>query len=169
MAPEAYFMYYLCNTITAIKVSAEADMEYRFYGWETADPAPVTDEYPGIKSPRDLYDVLSDIWCEYTCAPRMRKGWSKENRTLGQCSVTAFLVQDVFGGEVYGIPLKEGGYHCFNVADGHLFDLTSAQFKEKLDYNDCVLQKREVHFAKQEKYERYLYLKKEFETKMADE
>jgi hypothetical protein len=106
---------------------------------------------------------------ERAMLPRMRKDWSKENRTLGQCSVTAFLVQDVFGGEVYGIPLKEGGYHCFNVVDGHLFDLTSAQFKEKLDYNDCVLQKREVHFAKQEKYERYLYLKKEFEMKMSDE
>ena len=139
-------------------------MKYDYHGSEDTGLRIDNPLYPKIHSPQEMYEALSEIWCEYTCAPRMRKDWSKENRTLGQCSVTAFLVQDVFGGEVYGIPLKEGGYHCFNVADGHLFDLTSAQFKEKLDYNDCVLQKREVHFAKQEKYERYLYLKKEFET-----
>ena len=133
-------------------------MKYDYHGSEDTGLRINNPLYPKIQSPQEMYET-----------PRMRKDWSKENRTLGQCSVTAFLVQDVFGGEVYGIPLKEGGYHCFNVADGHLFDLTSAQFKEKLDYNDCVLQKREVHFAKQEKYERYLYLKKEFETKMADE
>jgi hypothetical protein len=144
-------------------------MKYDYHGSEDTGLRIDNPLYPKIHSPQEMYEALSEIWCEYTCAPRMRKDWSKENRTLGQCSVTAFLVQDVFGGEVYGIPLKEGGYHCFNVADGHLFDLTSAQFKEKLDYNDCVLQKREVHFAKQEKYERYLYLKKEFEMKMADE
>ena len=144
-------------------------MKYDYHGSEDTGLRIDNPLYPKIHSPQEMYETLSEIWCEYTCAPRMRKDWSKENRTLGQCSVTAFLVQDVFGGEVYGIPLKEGGYHCFNVADGHLFDLTSAQFKEKLDYNDCVLQKREVHFAKQEKYERYLYLKKEFEMKMADE
>jgi hypothetical protein len=144
-------------------------MKYDYHGSEDTGLRIDNPLYPKIHSPQEMYEALSEIWCEYTCAPRMRKDWSKENRTLGQCSVTAFLVQDVFGGEVYGIPLKEGGYHCFNVADDHLFDLTSAQFKEKLDYNDCVLQKREVHFAKQEKYERYLYLKKEFEMKMADE
>lgn len=144
-------------------------MKYDYHGSEDTGLRIDNPLYPKIHSPQEMYESLSEIWCEFTCAPRMRKDWSKENRTLGQCSVTAFLVQDVFGGEVYGIPLKEGGYHCFNVADGHLFDLTSAQFKEKLDYNDCVLQKREVHFAKQEKYERYLYLKKEFEMKMSDE
>jgi len=144
-------------------------MKYDYHGSEDTGLRIDNPLYPKIHSPQEMYETLSEIWCEYTCAPRMREDWSKENKTLGQCSVTAFLVQDVFGGEVYGIPLKEGGYHCFNVADGHLFDLTSAQFKEKLDYNDCVLQKREVHFAKQEKYERYLYLKKEFEMKMADE
>lgn len=144
-------------------------MKYDYHGSEDTGLRIDNPLYPKIHSPQEMYESLSEIWCEFTCAPRMRKDWSKENRTLGQCSVTAFLVQDVFGGEVYGIPLKEGGYHCFNVADGHLFDLTSAQFKEKLDYNDCVLQKREVHFAKQEKYKRYLYLKKEFEMKMSDE
>lgn len=138
--------------------------------------------YPGIETPLDLYDALSRIWCADTCAPRMRADWTPENKTLGQCSVTAFLAQDIFGGEVRGIPLESGGVHCYNVVDGIIFDLTSEQFGEKakeLDYGDDPqqgvlrpggqqaprqnpLQDRESpqHFGKAEKRERYEYLKR---------
>ncbi len=134
-------------------------MSYRFYGNETPDVKPISKEYRGIKNQRDLYDALSHIWCEYSCAPRMRKDWSKENMTLGQCSITSFLVQDIFGGEVYGVPLKEGGYHCYNVVNGIRFDLTSEQFgDEKLVYDDKHPQSREEHFSSKEKYLRYKYL-----------
>ena len=140
-------------------------MEHSFFGWETADSAPVTDEYPGINSPRDLYDALSDIWCEYTCAPRLSDGWSKENKTLGQCSVTAFLVQDIFGGNVYGIPREGGTFHCYNVVGDRVFDLTSEQFgDEELDYTDNPEQFREVHFAGEEKKQRYEYLRRELKA-----
>ena len=41
-----------------------------------------------------------------------------------------------------------------------IFDLTSEQFGgEVLDYDDAPLQDRSVHFAKEEKYERYKYLR----------
>ena len=75
----------------------------------------VAAEYPGIKTPLDLYNELLKIWCADTCAPRMREQWSPENPTLGQCSITAFLVQDLFGGEVYGTLRSGGNYHCYNV------------------------------------------------------
>ena len=128
---------------------------YRFYGWETAD---VTDAQG--RTPRDIYDLLSNIWCEYTCAPRMRKDWSEANRTLGQCSITAFLAQDLFGGKVYGVHLEDGNYHCFNVVGDCVFDLTSEQFGDTvLNYENCPEQFREVHFAKEEKRQRYEYLR----------
>lgn len=134
--------------------------EYHFYGWKQADAVPVIADYPGIRDPRDLYDALSEVWSADTCAPRMRKDWTESNKTLGQCSVTAFLVQDIFGGKVYGIPLPDGGFHCYNVADGCLFDLTSEQFgKEKLNYDHNPEQFREVHFQKEEKRLRYEDLK----------
>lgn len=116
-------------------------------------------------TPRAYYDILSDIWCEYTCAPRMRKDWSSANKTLGQCSITAFLMQDVYGGKVMGIPLPVGGVHCFNDVDGCVFDLTSEQFGDaKLDYENVTAQFREVHFAeKPEKKERYEFLKMKLE------
>lgn len=134
-------------------------MKYKFYGSKTPDVKPINNDYPLIKNQRDLYDALSHVWCEHTCAPRMRKDWSKENMTLGQCSITSFLVQDIFGGEVYGVPLKEGGYHCYNVINGIKFDLTSEQFgDEKLLYEEKYPQSREEHFASEEKYLRYKYL-----------
>ena len=144
-------------------------MEYKFYGWEVADVKPVDGKYQKIDNPRKLYDLLSEIWCEYTCAPRMRENWSKENNTLGQCSITAFLAQDIFGGEVYGILRSGGNYHCYNVIGDCVFDLTSEQFgDERLIYNDNPVQLREVHFAKEEKKLRYEYLKEKLNRKLAE-
>ena len=131
---------------------------YRFYGWQTAD----IKEKHGL-TPRDCYDLLSEIWCAGTCAPRMRENWTPENKTLGQCSITAFLLQDLYGGRVYGVPLSDGNFHCFNVVDGCAFDLTSEQFGDTaLDYADCPEQFRETHFAKEEKRLRYEDLKARF-------
>ena len=71
--------------------------DYRFYGWNSAE----IQDRNGLH-PADYYDILSAIWCAETCAPRLRKNWSTGNKTMGQCSVTAFLMQDFFGGKVYG-------------------------------------------------------------------
>jgi nitroimidazol reductase NimA-like FMN-containing flavoprotein (pyridoxamine 5'-phosphate oxidase superfamily) len=137
-------------------------MKYNYFGWEDCSVHALGGEYRGIETPQDLYDALSFIWCADTCAPRMRENWSCENRTLGQCSITAFLAQDIFGGKVYGILRDGGNYHCYNVVGGAVFDLTSEQFgEEKLCYEGNPEQAREVHFAKAEKFERYNYLKSE--------
>lgn len=129
--------------------------KYRFYGWETAD----IKDADGL-TPKDYYDLLSKIWCADTCAPRMRDEWSPQNPTLGQCSITAFLMQDIFGGKVYGILRPGGNYHCFNDVGGCVFDLTSEQFGDEiLNYDNCPEQFREVHFAKVEKRQRYEYLR----------
>ncbi len=138
--------------------------EYKFYGHETAGaPRPLESSLAWLKSPLDLYDALSDgLWRKETCAPRMQYEWTPENKTLGQCSITAFIVQDLFGGEVYGILRPGGNYHCYNVIGDARFDLTSEQFGEEakdLVYDDKHLQSREVHFAKEEKKARYEYLK----------
>ena len=59
-------------------------MKYGFYGHEKADVTAVNDLYPGIRTPKDL---------RAEDAGRVEP----ENRTLGQCSIMAFLVQDIFG------------------------------------------------------------------------
>lgn len=99
-------------------------MTYKFYGNENAgDVVAINNEY-GVNTAIDLYDKLLNIWSIDTCAPRLRPEWSKDNPTLGQCSITAFLAQDIFGGEVYGV--KTGsGIHCYNVVNGIRFDETT--------------------------------------------
>ncbi len=141
---------------------------YKFYGWEDADKvSPKTQGYENIKDLKFMYDIMTEVWCRETCAPRMREEWSKENMTLGQCSITAFLIQDIFGGEVFGTELEDGNYHCYNVIDGITFDLTSEQFGDTvLSYENNPPQLREVHFGKEEKHERYLYLKAELAKKL---
>ena len=121
----------------------------RFYGEESAAP-----------EIRALYDELWPLWRIDTCAPRLRPDWTPENRTLGQCSITAFLVQDLLGGKVCGVPLPDGSVHCFNEALGCVFDLTSAQFGDAaLDYENRPEQSRERHFADPGKLARYELLK----------
>ncbi len=136
---------------------------YSFYGWQTADVPAVNPDYPKIHTPRDLYDVLLGVWSRQTCAERMRKDWTEENPTLGQCSITAFLAQDIFGGKVCGILNEDGSYHCYNVVKDRCFDLTSEQFGEKakdLVYENNPEQDRSVHFAMDDKQQRYELLKK---------
>lgn len=128
---------------------------YRFYGWEGAE----IKDARGL-TPRDYYDLLSLVWCRETCASRMRAEWSEDNKTWGQCTITAFLIQDIYGGKVYGVPLPDGNYHCFNAVGDCVFDLTSEQFPEPLDYGNCPEQKRENHLAKEEKRLRYEELKR---------
>ena len=141
---------------------------YNFYGWKTALLPCIDKTLTKIKTPQDLYDALSTIWCAETCAPRMRQDWSESNKTLGQCSITAFLAQDIFGGEVYGILRPGGNYHCYNVIDGIKFDLTSEQFgDEVLCYDDNPIQERAVHFSKEEKKLRYEYLKEKLFEKFS--
>ena len=138
---------------------------YRFYGWETAT---VRDKN-GL-TPRDYYDLLLDVWSLETCAPRLRVDWSTDNPTLGQCSITSFLIQDLFGGKVYGVPLEDGSVHCFNTVGDCTFDLTSEQFGDvKLDYANRPEQFRADHFANEDKRMRYELLKARLLERMKTE
>ena len=112
----------------------DGNRKYSFYGWETADVRAESPAFSFAGTPRDP--------------------------TWGQCSVTSFLVQDIFGGKVYGVPLPEGGVHCYNDVNGCVFDLTSGQFGDtKLCYEGNAEQSREKHFSDPDKYARYCLLK----------
>ena len=140
-------------------------MKGQFYGRDTADVSPVAEKYQSIRDPRMLYDLLLTVWCADTCAPRMRAEWSPDNPTWGQCSITAFLAQDIFGGQVFGVPLEDGNVHCFNRVGDCEFDLTSEQFGNvTLDYANATEQFREIHFAKTEKKLRYESLKAQLKS-----
>ena len=157
---------YGASFLTTLKDEKGADTRiyrmdtYGYYGWQQADVKARIRDYPGIETPDDLYNALWHVWSRETCTARMRAEWSEENRTLGQCTITAFLAQDIFGGQVYGVPLGDGNYHCFNAAGGRVFDLTSEQFGDRqLEYSLRWEQLRHDHFRKPGKRERYELLR----------
>ncbi|MCF0115807.1 MAG: hypothetical protein HUJ56_10670 [Erysipelotrichaceae bacterium] len=135
-----------------------------FYGYEvTGNIRPISKEYKGINSPNELYDVLMKIFSRDTCTTRLRHIWSKDNPTCGQCSITALLVQDIFGGKVYEMDSPGGSIHSFNEVNGIVFDLTSEQFGDKvseLDYSLVSIQDRNMRLKNKEKLERYELLKR---------
>jgi hypothetical protein len=134
--------------------------EIRFYISKNVNIFPINKDFYFIKDIFHFYDLIKDLWSRETCAPRLKESWDKSNPSLGQCSITSFLLQDIFGGEVYGIKQENGNYHCYNVIKDIIVDITSEQFKQKnLDYSQGKLQSKYTHFLKEEKYQRYLSLK----------
>lgn len=53
--------------------------------------------------------------------------WSKENPANGQCNVTAAVIHDLFGGEVWRTRYPDI-WHYYNAFDGKRVDLTDSQF-----------------------------------------
>ena len=122
--------------------------------------------YKGIDNLWQLYEALEKAWDRGTCTSRLRDKWSEDNKTCGQCAITAFLVQDLCGGCIHELPLVGGGVHCYNVIDGVVVDLASEQFGEKakdLDYTDNPIQDRAFRMQEPEKQDRYIRLKANLE------
>lgn len=73
---------------------------------------------------------LSKAWSSDTSSK-----WSVERQALGQCSVSALVVQDVFGGELLKTRVGDD-WHFYNRIDGERFDLTAEQFEGAVSYDD---------------------------------
>ena len=138
-----------------------ANSKYNYYGAKH-QIAVKNHLYKGVENIHQLYDALTHSWTRETCTSRLRHKWSDKDYTCGQCAITAFIVQDIFGGNIYEVPLENGGVHCFNIIDGLSVDLASEQFGDKvkdLDYAHATLQDRESRMQEPEKAERYEKLK----------
>ncbi len=97
----------------------------------TKDITKITKDYNGINTTDDLFNMLINVWCRETAYPTCQEDYDLyDDPTLGQCAITATLVHDMFGGEIYKIHLEGGGTHYFNRINGHYIDLTSDQFTQ---------------------------------------
>lgn len=68
---------------------------------------------------------LVRAWCKETS---VNEQWTPDNPALGQCAVTALVIQDYFGGNLARV-INEDVSHYFNVLhDGSWLDLTRSQF-----------------------------------------
>lgn len=89
----------------------------------------ISNEYMMINSIDELFEQLLSVWCKDTAYPICQKDYIQDNDpTYGQCAITAMLVYDIFGGEIYKIRVEGGSTHYFNKINGNYIDLTRDQF-----------------------------------------
>lgn len=88
------------------------------------------------------FDTIKECWNEQTCYPSLADQWSKDNPSLGQCAVTALLVQDLVGGQIY---CDKSKHHYYNHEPAYrgLIDLTEDQFDTPVKHDYCNETSRE--------------------------
>lgn len=111
---------------------------------------------------KELERLLRKAWSRETCYPKVQNEWSPENPSRGQCKVTALIVQDYFGGDIW---YSETLNHFWNVLpDGAVLDLTKEQFGEEYDISDGVnsgilITDRSTETLDEDIFDRYTILK----------
>lgn len=82
-------------------------------------------------TPDALARMLPECW---SAASSTR--WRAENPAAGQCSVTALLVHELFGGEI--LKTRVGAdWHFYNFLGGTRRDFTESQFAVPITYDDA--------------------------------
>lgn len=96
----------------------------------------VADSEP-IQTLQDLYEIIRDCWCKETAYPTCQEDWAdvEEDPSYGQCAVTAMVVQDLFGGEIYRMQFETGATHYYNKIDGCFIDMGAEHYA----YEGCPL------------------------------
>ena len=82
----------------------------------------------------EVRQILEKSWSKETCSLGLKDNWTKDNKALGQCAVTALVVNDFLGGKIMRC-MCESGSHYYNLINGEVVDLTDSQFKEIPDYS----------------------------------
>jgi hypothetical protein len=73
-----------------------------------------------------LERIINESWDKNTCYPPLSDEWNAQNPALGQCAVTALVVQDYLGGELL---YCRHNYHYWNrLPDKEEIDFTKEQF-----------------------------------------
>lgn len=81
-----------------------------------------------------LLSALEKSWIKETAYKTDQENWSVDRKETGQCTVTAILVYDYFGGQIIrGYSKKYNLYHYWNVINGQKYDLTFNQFNGEKD------------------------------------
>ena len=117
---------------------------------------------------RELKQLLMQSWNFETCSPGLRDKWSEENPSLGQCAITALIVNDFFGGKIMRC-MASSGSHYYNIVDDELVDLTVEQFLEEIpDYENGEERTREYLLSNEDTKNRYLILNKNLQKTIGD-
>ena len=81
---------------------------------------------------------LTGAWSAQTA-----RGWREDDPARGQCSVTALVAQDLFGGEI--LKTRVGAaWHFYNRIEGVRHDFTASQFAAPVAYDDVAATRAET-------------------------
>lgn len=98
-------------------------------------------------------DILNRSWSINSSSK-----WIKNNPAKGQCGVTALVVNDILGGEIYKTLTSEG-WHYYNKINNSYYDLTASQFSAKIKYSNTLSNREEAFTDTNEKQYNYLIQK----------
>jgi hypothetical protein len=73
-----------------------------------------------------LERIIKKSWDKDTCYPPLAYEWNAQNPALGQCAVTALVVQDYLGGEL--LYCKHNHHYWNRLLDKNEIDFTKEQF-----------------------------------------
>ncbi len=117
----------------------------------------------------ELKELLSKSWTKETCSPGLRNEWNETNPSLGQCAITALIINDFFGGKIMRC-MASSGSHYYNLIDDELVDLTVEQFLGEIpDYDNGEERTREYLLSNEDTKSRYLLLKNNLQKNIDEE
>lgn len=88
----------------------------------------------------DIKWCLERSWC---AASSSSSDWTPENPSLGQCAVTAMIVQDLLGGELLRCMVGDVSHYWNLLPDGIELDFTRQQFESFPDHPEVEKRSRE--------------------------
>ena len=107
---------------------------------------------------KTLKKLLKQSWTTETCVLGSRKEWNSDNPSLGQCAITALVVNDYFGGKIMRV-MTNSGSHYYNLIDNKVIDLTVEQFNGEIpEYQKGEERTREYLLSNEDTKKRYLAL-----------
>ncbi|MED1598692.1 MULTISPECIES: YunG family protein [Bacillus] len=92
--------------------------------------------------------------------------WTLNNPAMGQCGVTALVINDLYGGEILKTELEEG-WHFYNEINEKRYDFTESQFPSSIEYMDVPSNREEAFADTNDK--QYNYLKQRVNEKITNE
>ena len=116
-----------------------------------------------------LKQLLIQSWDLETCSPGLRDKWNEGNPSLGQCAITALIVNDFFGGKIMRC-MASSGSHYYNIIDDELVDLTVEQFLGEIpQYENGEERTREYLLSNEDTKNRYLLLNRNLQETIEED
>lgn len=94
--------------------------------------------------------------------------WSADNPSAGQCAVTALIIHDYLGGQIYSGVSQDGVVHYWNKIHCLKIDLTRSQFKDTKIFSNITKWNAEDLLQTGNVRERYEILRSRVEMYLQD-